>query len=693
MATMPRAVLSDQLEERLRQRRLVAGMFLTYQFEPDFFENQILPLFFDLSASPASKLRLLQLDEALHSVTHGVAVYYDRNGLLQGAGPSRLAIKRISMRPRLDGYIFHSKNVFALVEDLEAGEDGTHSQTLIVATLSANLTRAGWWENVEVCQIEEIQESEFTSLRTDLIGFLNDLERRTSSQSKEAQAPLRAIRSFLRGTKKRKMRSIRGKLHPRFYNGRENVADFIGSVAGDSLQNMNLEIISPFFDEALHKLPLKQLIDRFSPREIRIFLPRNAAGEVTCSQSVYAGIRQLEKNNVFWAKLPDDLLSSGRRTDARPRFVHAKVYRFFHPSSRREVFFTGSVNLTSAAHHAQKNNPRAGNDETAFLYEASTARRPDWWLVPEKTRFTKFMPQTETEELSFENGTDLALRYNWDSGVADAYWNSEATHPSPAWTIKGLGTVLFRLKSLAAQKWIRLPPEAETELHRVLQSTSILTVEEAGKGPAFILVQEEGEHKPTACLLDLTPADILRYWSQLTLSQKTEFLKARVPESGQAEDGTNLLAQAEHLTKEETFFDTFAEIFHDFGNLEQAIVHALPGNSKQAASRLFGQRFDSLPVFLGKVMMEFSQGRGRSLDYYLHFLCARQLLDEVSRTQPDFVREHRRDTHALDNQIATGHLQLQKHLIETGPAEMASFLQWFESWFLKRARPVAAEES
>lgn len=684
MSTIPRAILFDQLEERIRHRKLLAGLFLTYQFDPAFLEDHVLPVFFELSASTDSQLKRLQLDDALQTVPHGVAVYYDQNGLVPGAGSSRLDIKRIAVSPR-SGFVFHPKNIFALVEESNTGKDGNAAQALIVATLSANLTKSGWWQNVEVCHVEEIDEHGVTSLGKDLLDYLGALERRTMGKSGDDHAALKAIRRFLRQTTERKQRSTGGHLHTHFYAGRTNVVDFIESIASRSLRGMNLEIISPYFDGTFLSLPLHQLIDRFEPRETRIYLPKNESGEVTCTRSVFDGIRRMEKKNVYWARLPTDLLRSGKVEGTLSRFVHAKVYRFFRQKPRREILFTGSVNLTSAAHR------KMGNDETAFLHESRLDQRPDWLLVPEPTRPARFSPETETEDTGPENGTSLSLRFSWESGIGEAYWDS--SDPSPVLVAKGLGTTLFHLAPLEPREWIRLASTAESELRRVLQSTSILTVEEQGKPPAFLLVQEEGMRHRPYLILDLTPAEILRYWSLLTLAQRAEFLKVRAPLLAQSEEGTELLVQIDRLAQEETFFDTFAELFHSFGSLEHSIREALPDNHRLAGSRLFGQKYDALPVLLGKITAAASEGLDNATEHYLHFLCARQLMNELKRDQADFFQMHRSEIRGLDDQIDQGLLDMRSRLSATRPREMEEFLAWFERWFLPRAKPVSREDA
>jgi len=116
VADIPRAVLSEQFEEQLVGRCLLAAVFVTFRFDPEFFEQQVLPVFLDVSTSHAEAIRRVQLEDVLKAVRHRVAVYYDQNGLDADAKPARLDVSRVPIVHRTG--IFHPKNVFALVEEL-----------------------------------------------------------------------------------------------------------------------------------------------------------------------------------------------------------------------------------------------------------------------------------------------------------------------------------------------------------------------------------------------------------------------------------------------------------------------------------------------------------------------------------------------------------------------------------------------
>src|SRR5258706_11415299 len=101
-------VLSDALVETIRGRRVKVAVFLTFQFDPGFFEEELLPLLFDQSFSHIPQIRLVQLEEQIRSLEH-LVVYYDRRGLTAEVRPARLDYRRFGVQ-RHTGF-FHPKNI------------------------------------------------------------------------------------------------------------------------------------------------------------------------------------------------------------------------------------------------------------------------------------------------------------------------------------------------------------------------------------------------------------------------------------------------------------------------------------------------------------------------------------------------------------------------------------------------------
>ena len=231
--------------------------------------------------------------------------------------------------------------------------------------------------------------------------------------------------------------------------------------------------------------------------------------------------------------------------------------------------------------------------------------------------------------------------------------------------------------------------ESAEGLGRVLKSTSFLTVTAEGSEPATILVLEEGMAQKPSILLNLTIADILRCWSALTPEQKAVLPEDRYQELGQA---VSALLPRGPLGKHEleSLFDAFAGAFHAFASLERKLFQAIKqGRNKEAEYLLFGKKYDSLPRLLDRL----AEGEDRidAVHRYVLLLCARQVLDRVKRQEGDFAGAHRREVGELEQRLEA--LDAAREALALEPAgEKRAFLEWYESWFLKRAEPQATEQ-
>lgn len=679
MGEIPHAVLTEHFEECIQGRRLRSALFLTYQFEPAFFEQQVLPVFLDVPVSHADAIRLVQLEDALRSLPGEIAVYYDANGLNSGDGGSaKLDVRRIPIRHGTG--VFHPKNVFLLLESQQPDELGYRAQSLVVASLSANLTRAGWWENVECCHVEDIAEGSASRLRNDLIAFLDSLRNR--AKVTHDQRAVREILAFLRQVQPRLQKSVDGQLYTHFFSGRDPLLDFLDGVAGEYIRGACLEVISPYFDDAPSSMPLEELIARFQLKEVRVFLPRSNAGEALCRADLYDAVRTLP--SVQWGRLPrQEWLRRSNREATGARAVHAKLYRFFTQNPKREICFVGSANLTRAAHQS------GGNVETGFLVDRVPAGRPEFWLRCEKDRPREFQPQSENEASDATGGTRLKLTYHWDRGLAEAYWDGRATSGALRLTARGIEA--GAIEPLPPRTWTTLPADLATRVAELLAETSIFLVHGEADAPVSLLVQEEGmSHKPSL-LFRLSAADILRYWALLTPAQRGAFLEVRAPEIALTGPGADLVVRARASLSSDTLFDRFAGMYHAFGCLERTVRAALDAkNEKEADYRLFGRKYDSMGTLLDRI--ELKEAAGDDVDRYVIQLCARQLAREMARNYPAYWAEHADDVHALEARFEALSA-IRQRLVERHSAELGAFLDWFDRWFLKRAEPVAEPQS
>lgn len=683
-ADIPSKVLSEAVADAIAGRRLIAAVFLTYELDPGFFEQEILPVLLDLPRGPTRNLKLMALEDALARPERHVAVYYDRNGLRESdSGPAHLDIRRIPIF--LKTGIFHPKNVLALVESMpEPGSDAAPEQALIVVASSANLTRSGWWQNVEVSHIEEISAGGRTRLSAGLDDLIKWLLRQGPKDTDHTS--LKMIRKFLEGVATGEHRSRDGVARPHFFvkgirkdgHGAESddpmpLVAFLEEIFGRNLDGMYLEVLAPYVDKADNSRALLELIERFAPRETRVLLPRDNKGNAELTPEMHAWLRKLP--TVEWGRLPKDLLRLGKQENAGLRFAHAKVYRFFQRRPRREVLVVGSINLTWPAHQV------GGNVESALVVETQPDREPDFWLLPEHSMPSGFVDPCPPADAATGRGSPLMIRYHWGRDVAEAWW--EASDASPRLVLSIQGIHLAEFAELAPRTWIRLSSDIAAQLRDRLRATSFVTVEH-GAHRATVLVQEEGmAHKPSL-ITDLSIEDILRYWALLTPDQRAAYLEQHMPLQP-GDDGADLVAGLPKFESPDRLFTRFAGIFHAFARIEAEIVDALEHHREgDAARRLFGAKFDSLGPLLEQVKVDTTMDL---VERYVLVLCATQLRDQIRTRFEDYWREHADEAHRLDSTLAA--LGAIEHdLVARNDDDMGRFVGWFRRRFLRRHEQV-----
>ena len=669
MTEIPQSILSDHFQDRLSSKKLIAAVFVTYQYDPGFFEQEILPVFLDVAFSHLSQVRLVQLEDELRRLKGDIAVYYDYGGLVSSdSGSAHLDTARIPVRNNTG--VFHPKNVFLLVEYENPDEYGQNEQSLLVASMSANLTRTGWWSNIECCHVEEIYQHVGTRLKDDLLKFSNGIKSR--SHSEEDHKALNKIQAFLGDSIQLRQRSSKDRIRPHFYSGDINFCTFLRRVAGTSLNGCYLEIISPFFDKSGKGKPLDDILRRFKPRETRIFLPLSDSGEKIVKPELYQRIQSMP--NVHWGKLPTSILSNGKGEKNSKRFVHAKMYRFFTLNPKREFCFVGSVNLTNAAHM------KGSNVESGFLIELKRSPGTGFWLELDDSPHHNVFEEPDSEKAPNSAGTPLNLRYDWISGKASAFWDLESG--SPQIILKGRDGLKKQIESLQPGEWVDLSDDLSEWLKTLLAESTFLEVVE-NEETSILLIQEDGmSHKPSM-LLKLSIADILRYWALLTSEQRNAFIQARGSEFAMDGVGLDLVTKFKITQESESFFDRFAGIFHSFSCLEQAIAKAIESEHiKEAEYRLFGKKYDSLSSLLEKVGKETS--KEDPVESYLILLCTQQLMQEIEKKFQMFWNEHSIEATELQSQIDDLHF-IRDEFTTSGSGDMSEYLDWFDSWFLSKA--------
>ena len=670
---LPQHVLVDQLSEAIQSRTVEAAVFTTFNFDPGFFELHILPtLFPDHQFSSVEQVRLLQLEDCLHDLSD-LTVYFDASALDHDGVSPKLAYSRIDVHWRTG--VFHPKLVLLLMRDPKL----ENQQSLLVVCQSANLTRAGWWENVECAHIEELTDAPSQnqcSFRDDLIELVDRIRSRTEHEDHSA---LERIRLFLldrieQSSLDPEINEKSPKTPTRLFGGYDTwrFPDWLTREAGLN-EGCNLEIVSPYFD-ANNANALTQLIEATKPDMVRIYLPEAGDGTTLVTKEVFNEIDQMA--NVEWAGMPANVTKrqgAGGTDNVADRFVHAKIYRFWH-RRHGDAMFIGSVNCTTPAHGSGSQ----GNLENGFFVDVKNQRfGRSWWLETAQQKPSREFIEHAPDEVQGNDRQlfDVYLKYNWASHKASVLVDGNAQFPilieDPA------GAALFSISSCDLATWEDCSNVAADKLQETLNKSSFVTA--SSKGSRWrLLVREEGySHKPSL-LRQLTPDEIFRYWSLLSVEQRAEFAEQRLQETLEG-----LVARPQRLESfVDSVFNQFSGVFHAFGHFRRHLEDSLAaGRTTEAEWRMFGTKYDSLPELLRKLLLPDEHDRVLA---YVSFLTAKQIRNWLASNHRSFVSARSEMLKTLDQQLDMGLKHIRQELIEQDALGI-KFLNWYDQMFLEEA--------
>lgn len=683
---MELSTYSDSFQAQVGDNeKVVAAVFTTYRFEPEFFEQEVIPLMLDKSLAYSSDQRVksLQVREALSQTGLPIEVFYDIN-LFRQQGTISPSMEYLHHGMRGDHSAFHAKLVFLLLENKDSGE-----QSLCVGAGSANLTIAGWWENIECQHWERVENGsarqKFKNQLADDVNWL--LKRRQGFADSEGHA-LPLIAQFLA-----KCKCANGAADVSYYGlsslylakkSRPAFMQFLHEAIKNQKTNYRywtLEIISPYFAQGPDFDGHTHFFNDMGVREIRIFLPVNDQGEALCASEYYERLSQME--GIEWASWSKEMTKAlGLKTPVN-RTTHAKIYHLYN--GKQSWVFVGSVNFTYKA--------VSENQEAGYFTQLSS---PAQFLTPLRADPDKWCPEDQlsgADEAKSDDTQwpDLTLAYDWkEQRLTIALSKHHEEHAVACDILSPEGVV-----AVAGIKASETPVEVacnSSAIEALLKNTGFLQVSGCWlpSGVSFpaceVLAQQiNWTHKPLD-LPHLTPQEILQIYaglSQERRNQVIELLKLRqLHEMGLSGESNG---QQEHEDSGRQFFAEYAELFHAFRNLRKRMKDAYEQNRMQQVDYyLSGRGLDSLPTLLDSL-----NGEDRNLDWatiYLTLLCLIQVYDcsdYSDRPQVNYWSEQcLKRLKAIE---ASGDIQL----LDRDVASTQHFFEWFRTQFFREYRVIS----
>jgi len=677
---MESGVISDQLSEIINGRKVVAALFTTYTFEPDFFELEIIPLLLKQNTpySINENVKRFMVRDKLRESGMPIDVYYDLP-MFRKSGETSPQMEYHCIGINLGNRAFHGKVNMILVKDVELGEE-----VLLIGAGSNNLTQAGWWDNIECQHWEEVgkehaQDTFVEMLREDINLLAGYHDKRIATNDSATDL----IGSFLS--------SCDGSSSSKevYYFGLSYIGEgrsFPGFLTQDNsplkkYNNWTLEIISPFFvDDA--KSNIHQTFLNTGTDEIKLLLPVDSENDALCQDAYYHHID--DSDDISWAVWEKGVVTSlGAQHNAEPfRRLHAKVYHFYN--GIQSWVFVGSVNFTQMAMYK--------NVEAGFLVKQSSIT--PMLEVVEKGEDVEFaelddgVPGKNYETEDEGSIPEIHLSFDW----LEKKLRGHAKGSIDEITIQILGA---EGKS-AIIPWLLTnePNEYESstkELEAVLKNGSLVMVHspvDMFQDHRVLLQQLHWSHKPQFDGLNLSAEQILAIYAGMSPERRQAMLvDVKVRALLLSKRAGELTAHNDDQLIDQ-FFCEYAEIFNAFQKLKEMLAEELEKERfQQLDYYLTGSGIDSLPSLIDGVIDTGDEQKNRNVTAYLLLLSAIEIYqDDSFKNRPNVSAQMKIFDKAKHEIKSKNKISLEKG------TDRDKFFTWFETQFFRAYKSIEQVE-
>lgn len=647
---MKALTISEAFRSVIGEREVEQAFFTTYSFEPDFFELEVLPL---LLGNPAlsrnESIRYYQLQSLMRQHSGRLAVVYDLSVFDPQLAP-RLEVDYLPMR--VGGACQHAKLMVLVVRDRKSKQ-----LSIVLGAGSFNLTKAGWWENLEVGHWVELSEGFAPSnILEPLLDALRFYQARTPSPV--VDNILGVAMAFEAST---------ADPNCSFYFSGNGAAHrhFDTFIAEHADAAAPLEIISPFFADDGNNRIIIDFLGRYP--SATVLLPLDEQGQALVNrQFVYEA---LPRESITWGQWSESVRKKHLDPKSPYRRLHAKIYQ---AHGKDPWCFVGSVNLSFKAFRQ--------NVEAGFLLKGGDAKH---LLVALQAPPDRFNP--EVEAISASAAGDLEM-----PPICVAFdWQTDLLHTS----CKTQGELV--LLNSAAEILVsvllngaddQLSPAPQVKAH--LQGSSLMHARwltDAGEAEGTVLVSQRNLFCRPTHLPALDLQALLKIFIGMHESRRLELfgdLAVRLLHASQ-DDGVQdeFLPEPTAKGSFESFFAEFSQVNGAFWELAERLAKAeREGDFQTLAYYLKGQQPDSLRKVLASIVGLVSTNKEASLIVrYLTLLSVTDLLKRFAVYSDEAL------IHEAEKALTV--LERDELLTQLDGAEGEHFIRWFKTKFFE---PVAA---
>jgi len=628
------ATISDRFEELIGHLKVEAALFTTYTLEIGFFETEVVPLLLRDGGSYSNDIRIkeIQVRERLQRSGIAVDLFYDASAFKRQTDSSVRSVPAMEYGfypVEVPGGVFHAKTILVL------GTDTSGVQQLVLITASCNLTKAGWWDNIELMHgiVLSPNDPPSAQIYAALTHWLEVLEK-SGHAAKQAQA-LARIKVFLET-----LETDETAFEDLFlYTSHTPFPQFLQEHLKEGYRTV--EIVSPYFAES----PSLEWLDEIHARKATIYLPTQTVDEkrvALCSADFYSDVR---RTGAVWSTLSKELMEKIDKEGARR--LHAKLF-CFEDAKGEHWAFAGSVNFSHKAFD--------GNLEAGFLFKVPASQklleplREDPQCFDEKLLLPEQAVEAPREE---EEGCRLELLFDWTPKRKTVTLMGESGNKSVR-LLDQMGTELFRFERGEGEYRVK----EGSPLVRHLEKNSFVVVEMGGRKCERYVLQKNWTYKPLH-YPDLTSREIIDIYATMNPQKSESYLiSAAIRKLVQSGNATEYTRSVDAIRQAPDFFSAYAELFYAFRRLEGLCKES----RDQKDYYLLSPRPDAVPSLLEQT------GKEKELDSvmkYLVVLSAKELYEKCGEDFSPYIPMLEETRARFDDQ---------------------KFVEWFEEEFMREYR-------
>lgn len=535
---MSNYVLKERLKELIGDRRVTAALFYTFNFDAEFFENYVLPIFLPEVSFGDNKIQNSILWRKYQQELPPVCVYCDFHAKKPEAPALNYAVRLIDL-PRSDNYkpCFHPKLTYVLLDD----------NSLITLVGSNNLTTAGWCSNLEgIVEIVFRNGKYFPQTFKDqfrkLFSTVKQLDPEPERELTEAEA---LVNKYF--YKKKYTEEVGNRL---FNSTHQSFLSFLKEVKRDFNRDRpfkKVEVISPYYSPCTKRI--QKIKTTLGVEELLLSIPFENTGVIGMEEGLFV---DYEEEGVQWSRI---ILQEKEKAY---RFNHSKVYRLL--GDEQMLTIIGSVNCTKAATSGAKSG---GNVETAVLL-IDDARNWQGGLRPIDTTGYRFSGNASEEGTDRDRKDVPAIEFILDWAKRQLLYR---------W-LKNPDTGQVEL---SGSKYPTNDPEGvislkSAEMLQGLADNAIIRFHYKRQHFDFFPIQKGIEARPISTKLLLSDKQILQLWSAFDEEQvQSEDLEKIVEQLTRESDGEFIEIETNET---ESTMNLMAAHLHGLVQLERKLFKA-----------------------------------------------------------------------------------------------------------------------